>query len=158
MRPLSRALLLLAAALAGCGKDPFAGQKKNTDDGPTRIESPILPTDADKFDRGLVDAYEKLVAARGRRDVAAWKAAFAGAPGEDAGGLYDESTGPKVAKIHHQFRKADPDGDRAILTVMELIEERDPKAGVHNQEVMVTATLVKNGGAWKVEALKADWK
>lgn len=151
------ALLLLAAALSGCGKDPFAGRKKSGEKRPP-IESRELATDAEKFDRGMVDAYEKLVAARGKRDAAGWKAAFAGAPGEDAASLYEETTDPKVVRILHQFQKADAAGDRATMTVKEIIEERDPKGGVLNSEVTVTATLVRTGGAWKVEALKADWK
>ncbi len=151
------ALVFLAAALSGCGKDPFAGRKKDGEKRPP-IESRDLPTDAEKFDRELVGAYEKLVAARGKRDAAGWKAGFAGAPGGDAESLYEETTDPKVVRILHQFQQADAAGDRATMTVKEVIEERDPKGGVLNSEVTVTATLVKNGGAWKVETLKADWK
>jgi hypothetical protein len=158
MRPDPRALVLFVAALAGCGKDPFAGKKQNNDGKHAPIDSVVLETDGEKFDRELVGAYERLVAARASRDTGAWKAAFVAAPGEEAESLYTESTDPKVAKIHHQFQKADADGDRATMTVKEIIEERDPKGNVLNSEVIVTATLVKSGGAWKVEALKADWK
>lgn len=151
------ALVLLAAALAGCGKDPFAGRKKDNGGQHAPIESIDLATDADKFDTGLVRAYEKLVTARGKRDAAAWKSAFAAAPGEEADSLFEESTDPKVTKIHYQFQQAEAAGDRATMRVKEVLEERDPK-GVLNSEVTVTATLVKSGGAWKIEALKADWK
>jgi hypothetical protein len=48
--------------------------------------------------------------------------------------------------------------DRATMTVKEIIEERDAKGAVLNSEVTVAATLVKTGGEWKIESLKADWK
>ncbi|MEK7466655.1 MAG: hypothetical protein AAB074_04500 [Planctomycetota bacterium] len=159
MRPGCRALLLLVAALAGCGKDPFAGRKKKDGDKRDPIESKELATNAEKFDRGQVEAYERLVTARSKRDPAAWKAAFAGAPGEDAGVLFEESTDKHVTKILHQFQKSEPSGERAVLTVKEILEQRDAKGAVLTTEVTVTATLVKAGGEWKVEALKAgDWK
>jgi hypothetical protein len=159
MRPSSRALVLLAAALAGCGKDPFAGRKKTDGDKRAPIESKELPTNAEKFDRGLVEAYERLVTARGKRDAAAWKAAFAGAPGADADVLFEESTDRSVTRILHQFQRSEPAGDRNTLTVKEILEQRDAKGAVLTAEVTVTATLVKAGGGWKVEALKAEgWK
>ena len=159
MRPSVRALILLAAALPGCGQDPFAGRKKRTDGKRAPIESKELATNAGNFDRGLVDAYERLVAARAARDAAAWKAAFSGAPGTDAEDLFRESTDKSVTKILHQFLKADTAGDRTTLTVKEILEQRDAKGAVLTAEVTVTATFVNVGGAWKVEALKAgDWK
>jgi hypothetical protein len=158
MRPSYRALILFAAALAGCGQDPFAGRKKK-DGKRAPIESKELATNAGNFDRGLVDAYEKLVTARTARDEAAWKAAFSGAPGGDAEDLYRESTDASVKKILHQFQKSEVAGDRTTLTVKEILEQRDAKGAVMTTEVTVTATFVNSGGTWKVEALKAgDWK
>ncbi|MCC6738907.1 MAG: hypothetical protein IT452_07655 [Planctomycetia bacterium] len=151
------AILLVAAVLAGCGKDPFAGRKKDGEKRPP-IESRDVPTNAERYERGVVDAYERLVIARGKRDAAGWKAAFAGEPGEDAASLYEETTNAKVVRIHHQFQGAEVAGERATVTVKEIVEERDPKGGVFNSEVTVTATLVRTGGAWMVEALRADWK
>lgn len=150
------AILFAAAALAGCGKDPFAGRGKDDGGKRTPLESKVLATNAENFDRGLVAAYEGLVAARQKRDAAAWKKAFSGS--SEADGLFEESTDPVVARIHHQYVAQNIDGDRASLTVKEIIEERDEKGSMNNTNVTVKAGLLRVGGEWKFETLKAEWK
>jgi hypothetical protein len=159
MRPARAiAFSLLAVALSGCGKDPFAGKLKPPGERPT---GPEIATEAEKFDPGLVAAYEELVKARRERNLTRWTGGFAGEAGSGAAELWDESTTARVVAIRHKYTKEEISGDRATLVVVERIEERDPKdpkSEVHAQEVTVTATLVRAGGAWKALALRADWR
>ena len=138
----------------------MAGKGPGGESPPSRPDE-RMATNAEKFDSGLVAAYERLVAARERRDEKAFRGAFQGGADAASFELYSESVTPRLLRIQHQFQNQDIQGDRATLVVKERIEERDPKdpkGEVHGQEAAVTATLVRTGGAWVVSALQVDWK
>ncbi|NUN49620.1 MAG: hypothetical protein HUU15_12405 [Candidatus Brocadiae bacterium] len=152
--------VLVAGILAGCGQDPLEGRRKKS--GSDALSAgPDLETGAGAMDPGLVAAWEVLVAARVGRDREGYLRGFAGGPGEDGESLFEESTNVRVVRLQRQYREQTLGADEARLVVRERIEERDPKnpeGQIHGQEVIVTATLVRAGGVWKVRGLKADWR
>lgn len=156
-----RLVLCLCAILAlpGCGKDPMAG--KGGPSGDHRTETPGLDSNEKDFDPGLVAAYKVLQTSREQRNLDAYRAAFAGSPGDDGMELFTETATAQLARIQFQFQVQDISGDRATLRVKEKIEERDPKnpkGDVHVLNLDLEMSLVKSAGSWKIASIKVDWK
>lgn len=135
------------------------GKGKPSGDG--RTETPSLDSNEKNFDSGLVAAYKAIQKSREERNESAYRAAFAGSPGETGDELYAETTTPQLARIQFQFQKQDISGDRAVLHVKEKVEERDPKnpkGDVHVTNIDLVLSLAKSAGSWKIVSLKVDWK
>jgi hypothetical protein len=125
------------------------------DDGP---KSP--DTNERDFDAGLVAAHKDLLKALVARDEGAFRACFAGDPGEGGTEFFSEVATPRLARMMSRYEKQDIRGEEATLAVTERIEERDPldpRGEVNAQNVKVTYGLTKTGGSWKMKSLRADW-